>query len=184
MPAWVDESVNVRLGVYLLCAYTCSSDQENLARTSLANSPLGQRRRFHWRNEKEELRIAARDLIATLPGGLVIVIGTGLVNSRQERARQVCFRQLLLHLDNRGVGDIVLERRDPHLNRRDIRTLEGLRGAGWIRAVAHVSHGDPNVDEMLWIADAVCGLSSRALGTDFEDLSVLARTHVIRIPVT
>jgi hypothetical protein len=181
MPAWVDESVNVRHGVYLLGAYFCTPDQEEGTRRAVINSPLGQRRRFHWRNERRALRRSAQELLEALPGELILVNGVGLTNSRQERARQLCVRELLLFLETVGVTHVIFERRDPLLNRRDIRTLEGLRGAQWIGPATHLSHGDPHKDQLLWIPDALCGLSSRALVAGEKPSGPI---HVITIDVT
>lgn len=58
----------------------------------------------------------------------VVVVAAPIDPRRQERARALCLERLAWQLDAHGVELLTLEARPTQLMRRDIRTIDALRG--------------------------------------------------------
>lgn len=180
--AWVDESIHVDTGRYLLAAYVAPSAEASIIADSLRRLRRGRSTRLHWHREADGVRRQFLIGAGGLGGFTVAVVGTGLVPSKQERARRQCLESLLISLEALGVTSVVLERRTPSLNRRDINFVKTLRGKKWLTSRIAVEFGDPNTDPMLWVSDAMCAViaASEAGNNHWLDL-VEQRPQIIRI---
>lgn len=78
-------------------------------------------------------------------------------HTRQERARTQVLEHLLFNLEEHGVSNVVLEQRTESLNRRDMKTVDRLRGRRVLAQSTRVDWGQPSTEPMLWVADVVAG---------------------------
>src|SRR5699024_2754930 len=85
------------------------------------------------------------------------------VAAKQDRARRKCLDRLLFELDQRDVIGLWLESRQAVLNRRDQETVEAARGSRIITRKLNVKHAQPVDEPMLWLPDAVAGMTTAVL---------------------
>jgi hypothetical protein len=157
--AWGDESlrtVRVEQPSYLLGAVVADPSQCDDLRDELQRLP---RRgpKLHWREQDNRARDAAMSTIAGFDAYHVVVVAAPVDPQRQERARAFCLERLAWQLDGHGVQLLTLEARPPQLMRRDIRTIDALRGKRALPAGLRIDHGQPSTEPMLWIVDQVLG---------------------------
>lgn len=113
----------------------------------------------------------------------VVVIAAPIDVRRQEHARALCLARLAWHLDDAGVQILTLEARPPQLMRRDLRTIDALRGRHALPSGLRIDHAQPSIEPMLWVADQVLGALGESLtGGSYEWFdAVRARTTVVDI---
>lgn len=165
--AWVDESIHVDAGRYILTAYIVKEGEAPAIAERLRRLRRGRSTRMHWHRETDTVR--RHFLLGTkgIGGSTIAVVGTGLTPSKQERARRQCLQTLLIALDSLTVSSVVLERRSPRLNIRDEDFIRVLRGQRWITTRINVEFGDPHTDPLLWMSDAMCAvIASSEAGND------------------
>lgn len=160
--AWIDESVAISAGTYVLAAAIAEVDDAVDIRAALSGlCPKGQER-LHWRNEADPLR---RKITATLAASrlsAIVVVATPVDPKRQERARRKCAERLFFELEQADVRQAWLEARTPSLNRRDLKLVDALRGTRAISPALRIDVGYPSGEPMLWAADAVAGAITAA----------------------
>ena len=191
--AFADESaVTIRATgqrVYVLAATVVDANADvGDIRQRMRELHLARRRRgegshpakLHWYDEGERHRARICTTLCTLPAVTHLAICADTAPRRDERARAFCLEQLLLELPAFGVQTLILERRDTALNSRDVRTVLGLRRRG-IGAGLRIEHGDPGLEELLWIPDSVAGAYTSSLtGTEVHWASFVA-AKVVRV---
>lgn len=160
MQAWVDESIQVRAGSYILAAVVESDDGESLDRVRAAMRALVHRprRRLHWRDESATDRRRIIAAVAALDVRAEVVVATGMDPKRQERARRKCLERLLHRLSLRHVEIVWIESRGPAGDQRDLAAVVALRTRGVIPDWLRVAHAQPLDEPMLWVPDAVAGV--------------------------
>lgn len=163
MRAYVDESVReAPFGRYLLAAVLVPGDRADAIREALRASVRRGSWRFHWHDESPSRRRELAARIASL-GLDAVVVHTEFTEPRGvERARARCLVRLLWELGERGVSDVVLERRQPG-NNRDDRTIAGMRRSGWAAADLRYDFSAPHQECLLWLPDIVAGAAVPAV---------------------
>lgn len=157
--AWGDESmrtVGVERPSYLLGAAVADVSRCDDMRNELQRLP---RRgpKLHWRDQDVRAKRAAIATIASFDAYHAVVIAAPVDPRRQERARALCLERLAWQLDGHGVQLLTLEARPPQLMRRDLRTIDALRGKHALPAGIRIDHAQPSEEPMVWIADQVLG---------------------------
>ncbi|WP_449064304.1 hypothetical protein [Planomonospora algeriensis] len=160
--AYVDESMRVSSGLYLMAAVLVPSACAEDYRAVLRGLLLRNQRRLHWRDEKDKRRVQLVEAIGALRPCGIVIIGTGLDRGRQERARRKCMERLLWELGRRHVGDVVFERRHSELDVRDRDMVEALRGRHAMAPRLRASWEAPDEEPLLWLPDIVAGAASLA----------------------
>jgi hypothetical protein len=164
LTAFVDESFQEDPvhGFYVLAAAVFPPAIHDQVRETMLElrSRLRSRRaadKLHWNHLDPGQQEAAAKEVAGIEGFHVVAIGTPVPQRRQERARAVCLTRLVGELHGLGVTDLVMEAREPELNRRDVQTVIGSRYGLIGRPEFRVSHRFGAVDPLLWAADMVAG---------------------------
>jgi hypothetical protein len=162
--AWVDESVHVGNGLYLLAAAIAPDDEAKLeaCRDHLRSLVRHARGRLHWRNEEEIDHIAISEAIGSMPLSSIVVTATRLDPKKQERARRKCLEQLLHRLVTDGVEQVWLESRDVRGNSRDLAMVANLRSARTLPGSIRVDHARPLEEPLLWLPDSIAGAVAAA----------------------
>lgn len=186
LSAWVDERMDVgdnNDGRYTLAAVIGDDTSCEAIRADLRSLLLRRQPRLHWRDENISRRTKIVDLISRTDVTAVVVVGTPMIASRQERARRVCMERLLplLQQDYR-VGTVILEAQTPSLMRKDHQQVLNLLGKRWITRELSVTDARPLHEPMLWIADAVAGATGAAHQGDPQWLNQLDHL-VTQIPI-
>jgi hypothetical protein len=135
------------------------TDLEN-TRQGVADLATASGLRFHWRKEMHSRRFNAVNMIQRLPVLHLVVVGTPLDPSRQERGRRLCLRQLLLELEVHGVSWVVMEARTRSLNNKDMSAVNAWRSQHLISHTTRIEHADPAAEPLLWLPDIVAGATN------------------------
>ena len=187
LQAWGDESIRtvaVAEPVYLLAAVVsetaaCAGYREELTRFHTRGHKL------HWRDLDADERTKSIELIASFDAYHVVVAGALVDVKRQERTRAHCLERLAWELDLQDVERLTLESRQTVLDKRDLRTIESMRGKRHLSSRRRGCHERPSADPMLWIADQLLGALGESMsggnGTWFD--TVRAATTVTLLDV-
>ncbi|MCF4120280.1 hypothetical protein L1785_04735 [Antribacter sp. KLBMP9083] len=166
--AWVDESMQMptqeRVGMYVLAAAIADPEECEPVRDSLRELLKKKGARFHWRDESAQRHLKIASAIGAYDKVHLVVVGVPIDPRRQERARRLCMERLLHELEKLGVTRVWLESRTESLNRSDIRLVDAVRNKGRISPSTHVDFANPTVEPMLWVPDAVAGITAHARG--------------------
>jgi hypothetical protein len=153
--ATVDEAMHGKW--YVLAAAIMSETDVGRIRDGLRMLLLRRQKRLHWREESSGRReklvsaaLAARCLF-------VVVVGVGMDERRQERARRQCLERLLWELDQRRVQRVIAETRHAERNATDIRAIGAFRRSGVVSPMLGFEHGQPVQEPLLWLPDIVAG---------------------------
>jgi len=125
--AYIDESLQVSHGLYVLAAVIVADTDADQHRTALRALLYRGQLRLHWRDENRRRRSQLITAVSTLRHTGAIVIATGAAPRRQERARRKCIERLLAELATRGIATVIFERRRPDLDARDRTMIAALR---------------------------------------------------------
>jgi len=142
-------------GFYVLAAavFTCDTDAREVL-LSLRGKRAG---KLHWNDmDLQEQQNAAKRL-GELDAFHIVTVGSPVPRRRQERARAVCLRRLILELCEYGVQTLTLEGRTTQLNMRDTRTAVGARFDLPKNTAFRVEHVTGGTEPLLWAADIVAG---------------------------
>jgi DNA-binding GntR family transcriptional regulator len=168
--AYVDESLRVRDGLYVLAAViVADNDTEHQCQALRALLHRGQRR-LHWRDESPQRRSQIIDVVRQLPHTGAVVIAIGMAPKRQERARRKCIERMLAELTGRGIASVVFERRHEELDARDRALVTALKRQRW----------QPAADEpLLWLPDIAAGAAALAAIGDTAYWDALATAFTL-----
>ncbi|WP_211589152.1 hypothetical protein [Microbispora sp. H11081] len=164
--AYVDESMRLEEGLYVLAAVAVPVDRAAEYRTVLRGLLLTKQPRLHWRDEGQKRRLAIARAVAALAPTLSIVIGAGLLPAKQRRARRKCLERLLWQLASNDIRHVVMERRNAAGDKEDLDLVNALRARQALPHDMHVQWGDPLAEELLWLPDVVAGIVARAEAGD------------------
>ena len=162
--AYIDESLRVSHGLYVLAAVVVSDAEVDQHRAALRALLLRGQLRLHWRDESTARRSQLITAMSALRHTGAIVIATDTAPRRQERARRKCIERLLAELTNRAVTTVVFERRHPDLDARDRTMIAALLRqqavpaafrATWQQAVRRAA-------ATVWLPDIAAGAASLA----------------------
>lgn len=181
--AWVDESVHVDHGLYVLAAAVADPTVCPGHREVLRAHVRSPRRRLHWKDEERSDRLRLVQSLTMLDLAHVVAIASPLDPRRQERARRKCIERLLMHLSEDGVSQVWLESRGAAQDNRDRTMVAAIRSSGVSLGSVHVAFALPQAEPMLWIPDAVAGavaaarkgkdqMYRRALGSGLVELDI------------
>ncbi|MGL5825832.1 MAG: hypothetical protein ACRCYU_13640 [Nocardioides sp.] len=159
--AWVDESVHVEAGLYVLAAVVADPVDRDTHYPALRAHLRSPRQRLHWRDEEAKDRVLIAETIAALELAHVVVVAGSLNPKRQERGRRKCLECLLVQLGD-GVGRVWFESRGKALDRRDLEMVTALRTQSVLPERVRVDFARPLDEPMLWIPDAVAGAVAAA----------------------
>ena len=124
--AYIDESLRVRDGIYILAAVIIADTDADHYRQALTSLLHRRQARLHWRDESRTRRTQIVGAVRHLRHTGAIVIGTGMPPGHQERARRKCIERLLYELASRGIAGAVFERRHAELDARDRTMIAAL----------------------------------------------------------
>ena len=124
--AYIDESMRVPHGLYVLAAVIVADHHADHHRAALRAHLYRGQLRLHWRDESSHRRTELIAAMSALPHTGAIVIATSTQPRRQERARRKCIERLLAELASRGITTAVFERRHPELDARDRTMIASL----------------------------------------------------------
>ena len=183
--AYVDESLRIHEGLYVLAAVVVADAQADRHREALRALLYRGQRRLHWRDESSKRRSLLVSAAGQLPHTGVVVIASGVMPRRQERARRKCIERLLAELARRGVASVVFERRHEELDARDRAMVGALRRRRSVPAWLRVSWVAAADEPLLWLPDIAAGAASLAAAGEaayWQELA--ARFSVERFPLT
>src|SRR5436309_10729731 len=134
LAAWIDESVIVGRegcpGTYTMAAAVADPTGCDDLRDRLRSLTLRRSGRLHWAHESPKKRDAIAALIAAMDLASIVVVGTPMHGSRQERGRRCCLERILYELALVGVTDVLMESRSHAPDRRDVRLVDSARNKG------------------------------------------------------
>lgn len=161
-------------GTYLLAAALADPMLCAGVRETMVGLRAPGQAKLHWRNEDDSRRRKIVTAVANCRIASMVIIGTPLAKSKQERGRALCMERLLYELDGLGVDRVYLESRTKTLNARDMTTVVRLRGVNAISSLLRVEIENPSEEPMLWIPDIVVGAVKAARSGQEEYLSRFA----------
>ena len=183
--AYIDESLRMRAGLYVLAAVIVADAQADRHRETLRTLLYRGQRRLHWRDENRKHRALLVSAVRQPPHTGAVVIATGVTSRRQERARRKCIERLLAELADRKVASVVFERRHQELDARDRAMVAALRRQRLVPAWLRVSWVAAADEPLLWLPDIVAGAASLAATGDATYWEELAVTFPVdRFPLT
>jgi hypothetical protein len=173
--AYVDESLRVSSGLYILAAVIIADTDAEHQRQALKTLLYRGQERLHWRKESAQHRSQIIKAVRRLRHTGAVVIATGMTPSRQERARRKCIERLLAELASRGIAQVVFERRHRELDARDHALIAALMRQQSLPAAFRATWKAATSEPLLWLADIAAGAASLAeTGDDayWRDLAV------------
>jgi len=117
--------------------------------------------KLHWYDEDDRRRQVLTERTSAISATTHVAICLVQAPRKDERSRALCLQQLLGLLPVLGVDRLILERREPALNKRDVTLAVNGRRTG-VGVGLRVEHGDPRTEELLWLPDAVAGAYTTA----------------------
>lgn len=183
--AWIDESVHVSgpgPGFYVLAASIADPTSSDTHRAVLRKLVVGPTGRLHWNAETMPTRRRIAATIARLDLTHLAVVAP-IEGRKQERARRKCLERLLYQLDQQAVLRVWLESRQKSQDRRDQSMVAALHGSGGISPRFSTSFARPLDEPMLWIPDAIAGMTTadERTGTTAWSATLGRRYRCIRL---
>lgn len=178
--AYVDESMLLTRGIYLMAAVLVAPHQADRYRADLRGLLFRRQPRLHWRDENDKRRTQIVEAVAALQPVGIVVVGAGLNPKRQERARRKCMECLLWEMGDHHVVDVVFERRDSELDERDHELAIVLKGRHAIPPRLRLSWCSPMLEPLLWLPDIVAGAKALAERGDPRFWSQLEANMLVR----
>jgi hypothetical protein len=183
--AYIDESMRVPHGLYVLAAVIAADHHADHHRAALRAHLYRGQLRLHWRDESNHRRTELIAAMSALPHTGAIVIATGTQPRRQERARRKCIDRLLAELASRGITTAVFERRHPELDARDRTMIASLQRQQSLPATFQATWKPATAEPLLWLPDIAAGAASLAeTGEDTFWSSLVAVFTVERFTLT
>jgi hypothetical protein len=160
--AFIDESLRIHAGLYVLAAVIVADADADGHRQALRALLYRGQLRLHWRDENATRRTQLIGAICQLRHTGAVVIATGVAPKRQERARRKCIERLLAELTSRGIASIVFERRHDELDARDRALVTALKRQRSLPAAVRASWQAPADEPLLWLPDIAAGAAALA----------------------
>ncbi len=160
--AFVDESLRVHDGLYVLAAVIVADADAEKHRQALRALLYRGQLRLHWRDESAKRRSQLIRAVCRLRHTGAIVIAAGVAPTRQERARRKCIERLLAELTARGVASVVFERRHDELDARDRALVAALKRQQSLPAAVRASWQPATDEPLLWLPDIAAGAAALA----------------------
>ena len=160
--AYIDESLRVRHGLYVLAAVVVADTEADHHRAALRALLLRGQIRLHWRDESSRRRSQLITAMSALRHTGAIVIATETAPRRQERARRKCIERLLAALASRAIATFVFERRHPDLDAHDRTMIAALRRQRSLPATMRATWQRAADEPLLWLPDIAAGAASLA----------------------
>ena len=161
--AWIDESGSntaVDPGSYIVSAAVIDPRHADLARELMRGLRLPGQVKLHWRAEQRTRQELITATVTTLPiEHLVVVTYDHAVGVRPERRRRLTMQYLLPELADLGVEHAIVESRGGADDQNDLKMLQNLRTSYRIESPFRLDHQVGRTEPLLWIPDAVCGMT-------------------------
>lgn len=176
--AYIDESLRIGRGLYLLAAVIVADTDADNHRAALQALLYRGQLRLHWRDESTQRRTHLIAAMHSLRHIGAIVIAAGAIHGRQERARRKRLERLLTELVSRGITTVIFERRHPDLDARDRTMIAALQRQHTLPTALRASWKHPIQEPLLWLPDIAAGAASLAeaattlTGTTWPTLSL------------
>jgi hypothetical protein len=152
--AYVDESYDLTIGVYILTASIVDFADTGDIRCILHSLQRGGEK-LHWSKEPTHRRA---EIIKAVCGMATTVAVLGHSASlRPERARRKCMEALLPELESGGVTNVLFEARQAQHNKHDREMIASCRRKRLLSAKLAVSFVPGVLEPMLWLPDIACG---------------------------
>ncbi|MGW5642544.1 DUF3800 domain-containing protein [Saccharopolyspora sp. NPDC003752] len=179
--AYVDESYDLTIGVYILTASIVDlADAEDI-RCALRDLHAGYGK-LHWYKSDSEHREHLAKGVGALDIRHVSVVGHGHA-IRPERARRKCMEVLLASLESTSVRAVAFEARQGRNDRHDIDLIDACRRKKLISRLQATFVGG-NDEPLLWLADIACGsvlAAERGVAGYLTQFGDTARVHRIEV---
>ena len=166
---------------YILAATICQAADVSALRQEVAGLRLKGQQKLHWRDESEKRRRQIVEFLALLPLEHLVLVRNGHPDDRPERRRRHAMERLLYELDQAKVREVTFEARDRHNNNRDREMLNAFRSRRVVSLDLRTSHVGGRDDAMLWVADAVCGVTVKQRTGDVTYLEAIQARSAVRI---
>lgn len=155
LSAYVDESYDLGIGVYILTASIVHLADAEETRSMLYTLRTGTRK-LHWYKSDPQHRLELAKAVSVLGVSHTAVAGRGqpLV---AERARRKCMEVLLPELEYAEVDMTLFEARQNRNNRHDTNMVDACRRKKLIKEGFHATFALPGDEPLLWIPDIACG---------------------------
>jgi hypothetical protein len=160
--AYIDESMRVSHGLYVLAAVIVADTDAGQHRAALRALLLRGQLRLHWRDESTARRSRLITAMSALRHTGAIVIATDAAPRRQERARRKCIERLLAELASRAITTVTFERRHPDLDSHDRTMIAALRRQRSLPAAMRTTWQGAADEPLLWLPDIAAGAASLA----------------------
>lgn len=139
---------------------------------------------FHWHDESEERKALGIETLAQLPALHIVVIGTPMRESQQERARKICLETLFPLLDGAGVQRFVMDSRQERGDARDLQMVRNCQRKRLIGRDLRLSFDKSRTEATLIAADIAAGAVGESLEGDSPHVGAIAHlldVHTIAI---
>ena len=166
--------------VYSLSAMLVTGSQSEQIRHGLRQLHPLDGTKLHWRKSSTSQRPVLMSAILRCDFRGVLVSVEHPPSTKEERLRRWCLIQMLPELDRLGCGDLILESRNQHLDRREREVLLSIFGQAHRPLTARLSHARGADEPLLWLADIVCGAFTMAQRGDSSAWDLLSHriTHI------
>ncbi|MEV7968891.1 hypothetical protein AB0O34_23315 [Sphaerisporangium sp. NPDC088356] len=177
--AYIDESMRIGAGVYVLAAVIVPDRETDAYRSALRALLLPKQPRLHWRDERPKRRLEIVYALAELSPEVITIVGTDMSSSKQKRARRKCMERLYWRLTQRRAQHVIMEGRGHAGNKEDLDMVNALRAQRALPDEMRVEWADPLSDELVWLPDIVAGVVAAAATGDTELLEILGSGLII-----
>lgn len=174
--AFVDESFRRCAdgrGLFLLTAVAVPDDGQAAIERRLRRMVAPGQRRWHFRDESAAARRRFIVLLAEreMSGVQALTFcGSTPGQRKAEQARVRALWSLLAELPDLGVNRLVIESRQEHNDRKDRREILGAQRAGVADSDLVYRHGQPKLEPLLWLPDAIVGAIGMSLADGQHEL--------------
>jgi hypothetical protein len=165
---------------YILAATVCQTADLSILRQEVAGLRLKGQQKVHWRDESDKRRRQIAEFIALLPLEHIVIVRNGHPDDRPERRRRQAMERLMHELDQTGIRDVTFESRDDRNDSRDRYMLDALRARKAISLDLRVNHVGGRDDALLWVADALCGVTVKQRTGDITYLQTIRAQSTVR----
>ena len=178
--AWIDESVRVEHGLYVLAAVIVDDAQMSACRRTLRNLVHQGQGRLHWHSDAEPLRNQSLGVLAADAVQIRPYLSFFDRPKRQEEARVRCLAHLVADIVSPGLTEIVLDRRRPNQDVQDLHLIAQELARTGSSLAPRVRHESSVIEPLLWLADVAAGAAGAHLvRRDASYITAIAGSLVI-----